>query len=112
RMDCSVCSLYPQCGVWHDITNVNNGEERTTRNFCAIAAGSQNFAPSGTGATTATSPRGCGWNASAHPICESGRASIHVTGFGIPTVNGLLLNESYCSSVGKGNLLTIECTDW
>jgi len=109
RMDCSVCAAYANCGVFHDVTQYNNGGQRTSLNFCAIATGDSVVVSEGTGAA-ATAPRGCGWSASDHPICEAGRATYYTAGFGIDTSLGLLLQDDYCD--GDGALLTLECAGW
>jgi hypothetical protein len=109
RVDCGTCGSYVECGVWHDVTAFNNDQSRTTRNFCAIASGSQAFSSAGFGATAA-SPRGCGLNSSSHPICEASRATVHAAGFGIHPSMGLVAQDAYCATDSR--LLTMECTDW
>jgi len=108
-MDCSVCVTYPSCGVWHDVTNFNDGELRTSLNWCAIATGTSTVALETTGVGSAVAPRGCGWNSSTHPLCESGRASYQSGVPGITPTGGLLLDEGYCSS---GALLAVDCAAW
>ena len=108
RMDCAVCAAYGACGEWHDITNFNNGSQRTSQNFCAIATGNRTVVAEGAaGATEA--PRGCGWGSAAHPECAADHAT-YTAGFGIDGSLGLLLNEGYCRN--STTFLTIECTGW
>jgi hypothetical protein len=108
-MECGVCNAYEECGVWHDLTPHNNNFNRTTRNFCAIATGSDAVVTSGSGAT-ADAPRACGLGSFDHPICSADLASFHAAGFGIPASYGIMLNDAACSTAPAR--LTVECSAW
>lgn len=107
RVECGTCSSYAHCGQWHDTTTFNNSGNRTALNFCAIATGGDATVVSTTSGGEASTPQACGWSASDHPICESGRASLHVPEVGIDDDLGLLLNPEYCGS--DDELIGVEC---
>jgi hypothetical protein len=109
-MDCSVCPGYTQCGVWHDVTTFNDGENRCSGPFCALATGNGTVLSTGTGAAATTAPRACGWGDPAHPICSAARASFHPPLGGIDPNYGLLLDEAYCSF--GTTLRTFDCAGW
>ena len=110
RMECSVCPTYTNCGLWHDVTTYNDGGNRCSQNFCALATGSAVVNSTSTGAATAVAPRACGWGSSTHPHCEAIRASYHVPVTGVGATYGLLLNESYCGT--QTTLRTFDCGGW
>nr|MDQ3033482.1 hypothetical protein [Myxococcota bacterium] len=109
RMECTVCAVYASCGVWHDITDFNDSDNRSSVNWCALATGNATINSKGAGGT-AVAPRACGWGSMTHPHCESTRATIHVPVMGVPTAHGGMLNESYCSASSR--LLTLDCAGW
>ncbi len=108
-MECTVCSLYANCGMWHDISTFNDGGQRCSKSFCGLATGLGTVNSTGTGGT-AMAPRACGWGSTVHPICETVRASYHPPVTGVDSTYGLLLNESYCSA--DSTLRTFDCAGW
>lgn len=106
EMDCSVCAAYANCGAWHDITIYNDGSQRTSLNFCAMATlGDSTVVAEGSGATAAA-PQACGWYAADHPICSASKATFVAPGVPDPNL-GFNLEPTYCSS--ESTLLTIQC---
>ncbi len=109
RMECSVCPAYADCGVWHDVTDFNDHDNRSSMSWCALATGDGTVVTKGASGT-AVAPRGCGWGSTTHPHCESTRASFHVPVPTVPSNFGALLQESYCSA--STTLLNLECAGW
>ncbi len=109
RMDCAVCTAYPSCAVWHDVTDFNDSDNRSSVNWCALATGNAGIVSKGSGGT-AVAPRACGWGSTVHPLCEATRATFHVPVTGVPAAHGALLDESYCSASPR--LLYLDCVGW
>jgi hypothetical protein len=107
RMDCGVCSGYGQCGVWHDVTPYNNHDDRTPKNWCALATGGDATVVQVSSGGTASAPAGCGYSSASHPLCSTNQASYHVANAGINPDYGLLLNDGYCGN--NSSLMTVEC---
>ena len=109
RGSCAVCPTYSNCDEWHNTTIYNNGGNRTAMNWCYIATGDETVISAEPGGPAAF-PAGCGWSASSHPICETGRMSIVMPGPGIPSDLGLLMNPEYCDD--DPTLMTLICGGW
>ena len=109
RGSCEVCSAYSNCDQWHNTTNYNNGDNRTAINWCYIATGDPTVVSAVSGAA-ASFPAGCGWSASSHPICETGRMSIVMPDPGISSDFGLLMDPAYCDD--GPTLMVVECGGW
>ena len=106
---CAVCASYPHCDVWHDVTTMNNGSDRTTLNWCMLATGTAGFVAAGEGGPSAVFPYACGLHTT-HPACDSNNVSIHVPGSTPDTNLGLLLNTDYCGATNRR--LWADCTGW
>ena len=108
--DCAVCATYPLCGLWHDVTPFNNGDNRTPLNWCMIATGVGGVDFVGDGAPSAVYPFGCGLSSPSHPSCSSSNISIRAPGSSVDPNLGLYLEPSYCGN--SPNLLTVDCSGW
>jgi len=74
----SVCPTYASCGVWHDVTSFNDGENRCSVNFLRAGHRLGGHQQHRDGAATAVAPRACGWGSTVHPLCEIGQATYSV----------------------------------
>lgn len=112
-MSCDVCSSYPLCGVWHDLTDVNDfGEGWQAKNFCAIATGNAAATWSSGPDGSAVAPRACNWLSSLHPLCGPTRATyVPVDVPGTHEEHALSLEDGYCSLL-MSRALHVDCAAW